>query len=127
MVTGAVRMLLRLEGAAAFVLAVGLYLRSGGSAWLFIPLVLAVDGSMVGYLANPKLGAISYNAFHNWAVGLIVLAIGLLNGNDAITVAGSLLVAHVGMDRMLGYGLKYPTAFTDTHLGRIGRGRQREG
>lgn len=127
MVTGAVRMLLRLEGAAAFVLAVGLYLRSGGSAWLFIPLVLAVDGSMVGYLANPKLGAISYNAFHNWAVGLIVLAIGLLNGNDAITVAGSLLVAHVGMDRMLGYGLKYPTAFTDTHLGRIGRVRQREG
>lgn len=127
MVTGAVRMLLRLEGAAAFVLAVGLYLRSGGSAWLFIPLVLAVDGSMVGYLANPKVGAISYNAFHNWAVGLIVLAIGLLNGNDAITVAGSLLVAHVGMDRMLGYGLKYPTAFTDTHLGRIGRVRQREG
>ena len=120
-------MLLRLEGAAAFVLAVGLYLRSGGSAWLFIPLVLAVDGSMVGYLANPKLGAISYNAFHNWAAGLIVLAIGLLNGNDAITVAGSVLVAHVGMDRMLGYGLKYPTAFTDTHLGRIGRIRQREG
>ena len=29
---------------------------------------------------------------------------------------------HIGVDRALGYGLKYPTAFADTHLGRVGRG-----
>ena len=27
----------------------------------------------------------------------------------------------IGIDRALGYGLKFPTAFGDTHLGRIGR------
>jgi Domain of unknown function (DUF4260) len=26
---------------------------------------------------------------------------------------------HIGVDRMLGYGLKYPTAFKDTRLQRI--------
>ena len=31
------------------------------------------------------------------------------------------LLAHTGMDRAVGYGLKYPTGFSDTHLGRIGR------
>jgi hypothetical protein len=36
-------------------------------------------------------------------------------------VAATIWVAHIGFDRMLGYGLKYPTAFSDTHLGRIGR------
>ena len=31
--------------------------------------------------------------------------------------------AHIAMDRALGYGLKLPTGFTDTHLGRIGKGK----
>jgi hypothetical protein len=30
------------------------------------------------------------------------------------------------MDRMFGYGLKYGTAFGDTHLGRVGRRRRTE-
>jgi hypothetical protein len=34
-------------------------------------------------------------------------------------IAGAVLVAHVGMDRAVGYGLKYPTHFKDTHLQRI--------
>ena len=77
-----------------------------GNPWLLVPLVLAVDVSMVGYLANPRVGAVTYNALHSWLPGL-----------------GAILVAHVGMDRLLGYGLKYPTSFADTHLGRIGRSR----
>ena len=123
MVTGAVRTLLRLEGAVAFAFAVGLYLRFGGSAWLLVPLLLAVDLSMVGYLVNPRLGAAAYNALHSWAPGLAVLAVGLVSASDALVVAGAVLVGHVGMDRMSGYGLKYPTAFADTHLGQIGRAR----
>jgi hypothetical protein len=122
-VTGSVRTLLRLEGAVIFVFAVGLYLRYGGSAWLLIPLLLAVDVSMAGYLANARLGALTYNALHSWAPGFVVLGLGLVSGYDGAVVAGAVLVAHVGMDRMLGYGLKYPTAFGDTHLGRIGRSR----
>jgi hypothetical protein len=29
-------------------------------------------------------------------------------------------VAHIGFDRLLGYGLKYPTGFGNTHLGKLG-------
>ena len=28
-------------------------------------------------------------------------------------------LGHIGMDHALGYGLKYPTAFGDTHLQRV--------
>jgi len=63
----------------------------------------------------------TYNLVHNWAVGLGVLGLGLATGAVAVSVLGAILVAHVGMDRTLGYGLKLPTSFHDTHLGRIGR------
>lgn len=121
MVTGAVRALLRLEGGAALGLAVAIYFAQGGSLWLLVPLVLAVDISMVGYLANARVGAITYNALHSWVPGLVVLGVGLWRGDGTLTIAGTILAAHVGMDRLFGYGLKYPTAFADTHLGRIGR------
>ena len=121
MATGAVRALLRLEGAAALVIAVLLYFRFGGNAWLLVPLVLAVDVSIAGYLAGPRVGAATYNALHSWTPGLVVLGAGLAAGAGAAVLAGLILVAHVGMDRTFGYGLKYPSAFADTHLGRIGR------
>ncbi len=123
MVTGTVRLLLRIEGAAIFVFAVALYLVHGGSPWLLVPLLLAVDVSMIGYLSGPGLGAVTYNVFHHWLPGFAVLGLGLFDGNDAIVVAGAVLVGHVGMDRMAGYGLKYPTSFADTHLGHIGKSR----
>ena len=77
---------------------------------------------MVGYLANARLGAITYNALHTWATGIAVLGAGLWTDTAILAIAGAVLVAHVGMDRVLGYGLKYPTGFADTHLGRIGKG-----
>ena len=123
MVTGTVRTLLRLEGAIILAFAIGMYLGHGGNAWLLIPLILAVDVSMVGYLGGPRAGAITYNALHSWAPGFAVLGLGLFGGDDLIVVVGAILIAHVGMDRLFGYGLKYPTAFRDTHLGRIGRAR----
>lgn len=123
MVTGAVRTLLRLEGAAALVLAVAVYLHEGGSALWLVPLLLAVDLSMVGYLAGPRVGAVAYNALHGWTAGIAVLGLGLWLGTAWLVLAGAMLVAHVGGDRMLGYGSKYPTSFSDTHLGRIGRRR----
>jgi len=79
------------------------------------------SANYAGYLAGARVGAIAYNALHNWALGLVMLALGLLGGSDQVVVAATVLIAHVGMDRMAGYGLKYPTAFADTHLGRIGR------
>jgi hypothetical protein len=76
---------------------------------------------MIGYVGGPRAGAITYNVAHNLATALLVLAIGWLVAIAPLALAGAILVAHVGMDRSLGYGLKLPTDFRDTHLGRIGR------
>ncbi len=122
MASGSVRALLRLEGGAGLVVAIATYFAEGGNPWLLVPLVVAVDVSMVGYLANARLGAITYNALHTWATGIAVLGAGLWTDTAILAIAGAVLVAHVGMDRVLGYGLKYPTGFADTHLGRIGKG-----
>ncbi len=117
-----VRRWLRAEGAAAFVGGLAAWVALGAPWPLFPILLLAPDISMVGYLGGPHSGAITYNVVHNWATGGLVLGLGLLLAVPALVLAGIILVAHTGIDRVLGYGLKYPTAFQDTHLGRIGRG-----
>lgn len=116
-----VRTWLRLEGAAALICGLVAYNRLGGE-WLFaVPLLLLPDLSMAGYLAGPRTGSAIYNAAHNWATGLAVLGSGLALGSGALAIVGAILIAHTGMDRLFGYGLKLPTSFQDTHLGRIGR------
>jgi hypothetical protein len=114
-----VRFWLHAEGAAAFLAGAVLYFGGGGNAWLFLPLLLAPDLSMIGFLRDTRLGAFTYNLVHNWAAGLVVLGLGAALADPRLWLAGSLLIAHVGMDRAMGYGLKYPTAFRDTHLQRV--------
>lgn len=114
---------LRIEGLAAFVAGLAIFVALGGPWLLAIPLLLVPDVSMVGYLRGPRLGALTYNLVHNWAIGLAVLGLGVWSGIGAVTMAGAILIAHVGMDRALGYGLKLATSFQETHLGRIGKAR----
>jgi hypothetical protein len=121
MVQGAVRSWLRLEGLAAFIAGLVIYGLSGGNWLLVVPLVLLPDVSMLGYMAGPRIGAFTYNLVHTWAPGFILLGLGAWLAAPAVELAASILIIHVGMDRALGYGLKMPTAFQDTHLGRIGR------
>jgi Domain of unknown function (DUF4260) len=116
-----VRTWLRLEGVAAFVAGIVIFGRLGGAWPWLVPAILLVDLSMAGYLGGPRLGAFVYNFAHQWAVALVVLGLGLAADVPQAALAGAVLVAHVGMDRALGYGLKLPSAFGDTHLGRIGR------
>lgn len=118
-----VRRWLRAEGLAAFILGLAAWVTIGGEGWWFAILLLTPDISMAGYLLGPHAGAITYNIAHNWATAGLVLALGLLWGAPGLIFAGLLLFAHSGADRALGYGLKYPTGFRDTHLGRIGRRR----
>jgi len=120
-VTGAPRLWLRVEGLAALAAGAGVYLHLGGQIVWLIPLLLAVDISMVGYLAGPRSGGFVYNLAHNWAAGIAFLALAWWLTAAPLALAGAILVAHTGMDRAAGYGLKYPTAFADTHLGRLGR------
>jgi hypothetical protein len=120
----AVRGWLRLEGAAAFVAGLAVYLWLGGPWLLLLPLLLLPDASAAGYLAGPRIGALTYNIVHNWAFGLAILGVGAALASTPLLLVGAIACAHVGMDRAVGYGLKLPTSFQDTHLGPIGRKRQ---
>ena len=117
----AVDLILRAEGLALFVAGVLAYLQLNGHPLWLVPLLLVPDVSMVGYLGGPRTGAVTYNIVHNLVFALALLAIGWFAAVAALALAGAIAVAHVGMDRSLGYGLKLPTDFKDTHLGRIGR------
>ena len=86
---------------------------------MFAMLFLAPDASFAGYLGGPRIGAAVYNVAHSY-VGPLILAGTLLGTGTGLPLA-FLWAAHIGFDRALGYGLKYPSAFADTHLGRIGR------
>ena len=119
--TGAVRAALRLEGAAALVCALALYAHAGFSWRVFALLFLAPDLAMLGYLAGPRAGAVVYNLAHTYALALALALTGFLGGSPAAAAAGLIWIAHIGLDRALGYGLKYASAFGDSHLGRIGR------
>ena len=86
---------------------------------MFGVLLLAPDLSMLGYLAGPKLGAAIYNAFHTYAVPAVVGALGMIFASPLAVSVALIWLAHIGMDRTVGYGLKYPSSFKDTHLERV--------
>ena len=111
--------LLRAEGVALLALSVMLYRVNGGSWLLFGVLLLAPDLSMLGYLAGPKVGAAIYNAFHTYAMPAVVGALGMIFASPVAIAVALIWFAHIGMDRTVGYGLKYPTSFKDTHLERV--------
>jgi len=116
-------LIIRFEWAAVAAVAVVFYASSGVSWWLFAVLILAPDLSMFGYLGGPRIGAIAYNALHILIVPVLLLLVGYLS-NHAVAIAVALIwIAHIAIDRALGYGLKLSTGFQDTHLGRIGRKR----
>lgn len=113
--------LLRLEGLAVAAATATLYARVGASWWLFAALWLVPDLSMLGYLAGPCRGARVYNTFHTYAVpAVLALSALLLNRRDLMPFA-LIWANHIGVDRLLGYGLKYADGFGWTHLGRVGR------
>jgi hypothetical protein len=120
-----VRRWLRLEGFAGLALGWVAWEAYGGELVWFVPLLLVPDVSAAGYLRGNHVGAIAYNVAHNWFTGGLVLGLGWWLASTPLALAGAILVAHTGVDRLLGYGLKYPTSFQDTHLGRIGRDRPR--
>lgn len=131
--TGAVRgapgLLLRGEGAALFLAMLGVYTHLAGapggpSWWLFALLILAPDLSFLGYLAGPRVGALTYNAAHTTIVPLLVGLGAFYMDRPLVLAVAVIWVAHIGLDRSLGYGLKYPEAFRDTHLGRLPAGRK---
>ena len=111
--------LLRLEGAALLGAATLVYFYHGGSWLVFLALLLAPDLALVGYRRGPRLGSLLYNLAHTTTLPLLLAGGALLAGNTSGLLLAAIWLAHIGLDRMVGYGLKYPTAFKDTHLDRV--------
>jgi len=108
--------LLRLEGAAMLIGALAAYAYTQGNGWAFALLLLTPDLAMLGYLANPRIGSLTYDVVHFYALPGAIIAAALLMNNVTLLHVGLIWLAHIGMDRLFGYGLKYPTHFKDTHL-----------
>ncbi len=112
------RALLHLEGALVGAAAIALYFHLGYPWWLLVVLALAPDLAMLGYAAGPVVGRAAYDAAHTYALPVALAAIGVFADSDVVQV-GLIWTAHIGVDRAIGYGLKYRTGFKDTHLQRV--------
>jgi hypothetical protein len=118
---GSVRLWLRIEAAVVCAASVWVYAQSGRGWGLFAALILVPDVSIAGYLGGPRVGAAVYNAVHSYAAPLLLGLWGVGTGHGNWLPFLAVWTAHSALDRAVGYGLKYPTSFGETHLGRIGR------
>jgi hypothetical protein len=111
--------MLHLEGLVVFAAALAGYRELGGSWLKFIVLFFVPDIFMVGYFFGTRIGAAVYNLGHTYAAPFLFWLAGYLLNFSPLYPISVIWVAHIGFDRLLGYGLKYPTAFKDTHLGKV--------
>jgi hypothetical protein len=111
--------LLKLEFAALFALSLFLFSMLPYAWWWYPALLLVPDIGMLGYLVNPKIGAMTYNLTHWLVLGVALNIIGHTAGLPLVALAGVIIVGHSALDRILGFGLKYTDSFRHTHLGHI--------
>jgi hypothetical protein len=111
--------LLRIEGGCLLGISLLCYRELHASWILFAALLLVPDVSLAGYLAGTKVGARIYNLVHTLAGALIFIGAAVVTKHAALLPYGLIWLAHIGMDRMLGFGLKYETRFNETHLQRV--------
>src|ERR1035438_7329503 len=119
-----IHIILRLEGLAVTALSAVFYAHTDASWWLFAALWLTPDLSMLGYLAGPNWGARIYNAIHSYATPATLAVSALLLRSPVLIPIALIWINHIGVDRLMGYGLKYSTGFGWTHLGRLGKRRE---
>jgi hypothetical protein len=113
------RTLLHAEGVAVAAAAIALYFNAGYPWWLLLALALAPDVAMIGFAAGPRVGATAYDLAHTYVLPVLLAAIGVLADAELAIQVGLIWAMHIGVDRAIGYGLKYPTGFKDTHLQRV--------
>jgi hypothetical protein len=114
---------LRLEGLVIFSLAIAAFNMLGGNWWIFALLILAPDLSMLAWFAGPKTGARIYNLVHTYTLPAALGAVAFALGAMWLVPIALIWVAHIGLDRAIGYGLKYPESFRHTHLGVMGKAK----
>lgn len=113
--------ILRMEEVMLFVLGVVLFGQLQFQWWWFFILLLVPDLGMLGYFINKKAGAVIYNVFHHRGLAILIYLIGQFLDMPVLELSGVMLFAHIAMDRIFGYGLKYKKGFKYTHLGEIGK------
>lgn len=111
--------ILRVEGLVVFAAAIAIYVDSGFSAVAFVVLFLVPDASFLGFIASPAIGAAAYNAMHTYALPLALAVAGVLAGADTLVQVALIWSAHIGLDHLLGYGLRYPAGREESHLDRV--------
>lgn len=111
--------LIKIEEAAMFAFSIVLFTQTEFTWWWYLVLILTPDIGMIGYLAGNKVGTWTYNLFHHKAIAIIILCLGWTISNEWLELAGIILFGHSSLDRIFGYGLKYPDSFKHTHLGWI--------
>jgi hypothetical protein len=120
-VTGLPRQLLRAEGFVLLSVALAAYFDGLDEPWWLVPVLLFVpDVSMAGYLGSTRLGAWCYDAGHSTIAPALLGAVAVAASSSLGEGLALVWLAHIGLDRALGYGLKYESGFADTHLGHIG-------
>ena len=119
--TGGLRTMLRLEGLTLFIGMTLLYAVWGGYWWVYAILFLVPDVSFAAYLAGPRIGAIIYNTAHSYMAPMTLMVTGFALEAPLVLSIAMIWLAHIGIDRALGYGMKYNAGFSFTHLGRIGK------
>lgn len=125
-VSGVPLVVLRVEGAIVLAVTTFAYAKFGDGWAMFGLLFLVPDASMLGYFAGRKVGAIFYNLGHSYVLPLALGFMGVLLAHQIFYALALIWMAHIGLDRMFGYGLKYATAFGDTHLGLHGKRKSQQ-
>ena len=113
--------LLKVEELFMFGLSIYAFSKLNYAWWWYPVLFFTPDLSMLGYLINPRVGALAYNVIHLKALGVTIYVAGAVIANPPLQLVGLILFGHSSMDRVMGYGLKYPDSFQHTHLGMIGK------
>jgi len=119
-VAGLPRLFLHLEGAALLAMSVGHYAWGRHTWWIFFVFFFTPDVAFFAYLVGPRMGALVYNCLHTTLAPVALIGLAILYNRPALaTVGAAIWGAHIGYDRMLGWGLKYPTGYKDTHFGKL--------
>jgi len=111
--------LLRLEGLTVGIGAFVLYFYADYGWLLLVLLILAPDLSMIGYVGGRVVGAVTYDVVHTYTLPVALGVVGVVGDSSTATQIALIWLAHIGVDRLLAYGLKYPTGFKGTHLQRV--------
>jgi hypothetical protein len=123
-VSGRPRLWLRIEALVLLVGTLVAFSTTGQSWWLVPALVLVPDVSWSGYLAATRVGAFVYNAAHATPVPAVVIGLGWWQHRPLVLALGLVWLAHIALDRLQGYGLKYDDDFQHSHLGMLGKSRR---